>query len=78
MMGILIRYNRRTGDRVVKVFPNPDDAVRDRGFRRDVGRCDPVWETVILLADSLETVEHTHSRYFSGEDRTRELGHLFD
>lgn len=78
MEAILIRYNRRTGDRVVKVFRNPDDAVRDNGFRRDVGRCDPEWEMVILLADSLETVMHTHSRYFSGRDRTRELGHLFD
>lgn len=77
MIGVLIHYNRRNGDRVVKVFRNPKDALEDRGFRRNVGRIDPVWETVIILSDSLESVEHTHSRYFSGRDRTRELAPRF-
>ncbi|KFI53742.1 hypothetical protein [Bifidobacterium biavatii] len=76
MVGVLIRYNRRNGDRVVKVFDGPNgylDASRDRGFLRDMGKIGTDWEVAVIGSDSLETVKRTHSRYFSGHDRTREL-----
>ena len=31
------------------------------------------WEIAVIGSDSLESVMHTHSRYFSGKDRTQEL-----
>lgn len=77
MMGVLIHYNRRNGDRIVKVFPNAMNALQDNGFRNHMGGLDPIWETAIIMSDSLESVKHTHSRYFSGTDRTRELASSF-
>lgn len=73
MVGVLIRYNRRTGDRIVRVFDGPtgyQDAVNDPGFRRDRGRTGTDWEVAVIGSDSLESVKHTHSRYFSGRDLT--------
>ncbi|MBT1162946.1 hypothetical protein [Bifidobacterium sp. SO1] len=78
MVGVLIRYNRRNGDRFVKVFDKADDAMNDKGFRKYMGKPDPIWETAIIMSDSLESVKHTHSRYFSGVDRTQELSASFN
>jgi hypothetical protein len=75
MVGVMIRYNRKTGDRIVREFLGENgykDAVRSKAFLRDASMLSPKndWETVVIGADSLATVEHTHSRYFSGRDIT--------
>lgn len=75
MVGAIIRYNRLTGDRVVRVYEGPDgyrQAVRDKQFLSHVatdGNTGP-WELVVLGSDSMDTLKLTHSRYFSGHDIT--------
>jgi len=81
MVGVVIHYNRRNGDRVVKVYDGSDGylrAGRDPGYRKWMGKINTDWETVIIGSDSLSTVEHTHSRYFAGHDRTKELAAQFE
>ncbi|KAA8827184.1 hypothetical protein [Bifidobacterium myosotis] len=80
MVGVMIRYNRANGDRCVRVFDGPDgyrNAIRDPAYLRDMGRPKGDWELVVIGSDSLDTVMHTHSRYFSGRDRTKELMERF-
>lgn len=80
MAGVIIRYNRRTGDRVVKVYEGKHgylDAFKDKAYRRDMTSADDDWEVALIGADSLETVKRTHSRYFSGKDRTEEWADRF-
>lgn len=75
MVGIMIRYNRRTGDRIVREYLGENgykDAVRNRLFLRNASISSSAddLETVVIGADSLATVKRTHSRYFSGRDIT--------
>ncbi|NMM93982.1 hypothetical protein [Bifidobacterium oedipodis] len=80
MVGMFIRYNRRTGDRVVKVYDGPNgylEAVNDPGYVRDMGKSGTDWEVAVIGSDSMEAIKRTHSRYFTGRDRTRELAGMF-
>lgn len=80
MVGVMIRYNRKTGDRWVKVYDGPDGyrtAIHDPRYLREMGKPKGDWELVVIGSDSLDSVEHTHSRYFSGKDRTKELAAQF-
>ncbi len=64
----MIKYNRRTGDRIVKEFPGRlghRDALKLR-LQLERERESRDWEVVSLNSDSLETVKMTHSRYFTG------------
>lgn len=41
MVGMVIRYNRKTGDRIVREYPGPNgyaNAVSDPDFRKDMGK----------------------------------------
>ncbi|MFJ4170804.1 hypothetical protein ACIPY3_14950 [Paenarthrobacter sp. NPDC089714] len=68
MAGFVIKYNRRTGDRIVKEFPGRlghREALKLR-LELERERESREWEIVSLNSDSLETVKKTHSRYFTG------------
>ncbi|KFI92211.1 hypothetical protein BISA_0607 [Bifidobacterium saguini DSM 23967] len=81
MVGVIIRYNRKTGDRCVKVYDGPNgylDAGNDPAYLRDSAKVGTDWEVALIGSDSLASVMHTHSRYFSGKDRTKELAAQFE
>lgn len=69
MPGYVIEYNRITGDRHVIEFPGANghrEALLER-LKLEKVRPSRDWEIVSLNSDSLETVQKTHSRYFTGK-----------
>lgn len=73
MEGILIRYNRRSGDRVVIEYKGENgymNAINSRQYLNSISHPQDGWEVVVIGSDSLKTVQATHSRYFSGQDVT--------
>jgi hypothetical protein len=67
MRGYVIQFNRRTGDRRVTEFATPHEAMEYR-LQLEAERLDENIEIVALISESLETLQHTHSRYFTGEE----------
>lgn len=67
MRGYVIEFNRRTSDRRVTEFATPQEAMEYR-LQLEAGRLDETIEIVALISNSLETVQRTHSRYFTGEE----------
>lgn len=70
MSGFVIEYNRITGERVVLEFPG-SEGHREALLRRlklERERSSLDWEIVSLNSDSIETVQKTHSRYFTGHN----------
>jgi hypothetical protein len=67
MRGYVIQFNRRTGDRRVTEFATPHEAMEYR-LQLEVGRLDENIEIAALISDSLETLQRTHSRYFTGQE----------
>ncbi len=66
MAGFLIEYKRSTGDARIVEFPGPkghEESLRRR-LELEEQRTDPDVEIVSLIADSLDTIKRTHSRYF--------------
>ena len=79
MVGLIIRYNRLNGDRVLKLYEGPDGYIKashDEAYIRDMKRIGGDWEVALIGSDSMETIQRTHSRYFSGVDRTEEMANL--
>ena len=73
MEGILIKYNRKNGDRIVHEFKGASgsmDAMKTKLFADSISSPEDDWEVVVIGSDSLSTVKRTHSRYFSGNDIT--------
>ena len=73
MVGMVIRYNRKTGDRIVREYPGPNgyaNAVYDPDFRKDMGKHLGDWELAVIGSDSFDAIRTTHSRYFTGRDVT--------
>ncbi|MDN5668719.1 MAG: hypothetical protein L0G87_10015 [Renibacterium salmoninarum] len=71
MSGFVIRYNKTTSERILQEFRGPNGHRAALQERMRIEREDglgPEWEVVSLNADSLETIESTHSRYFRGEE----------
>ncbi|MEE8725485.1 MAG: hypothetical protein SOI15_05375 [Bifidobacterium crudilactis] len=71
MEGILIKYNRKSGDRIVQEFKGASgylEAMRTKLFADSISYPQDNWEVVVIGSDSISTVERTHSRYFSGND----------
>ncbi|MCX2747806.1 hypothetical protein OOZ51_08235 [Arthrobacter sp. MI7-26] len=69
--GFLIVYNRRTFDRQVTEFPGangPREALKQR-LLLERERHDQEIEIASLNSDSIETIQRTHSRYFTGNER---------
>lgn len=67
MPGFVIEYNRRTRDRRVHEFVDPQEAMRYR-LRLESERGDMDVEIVALTSRSLESLQRTHSRYFTGKE----------
>jgi hypothetical protein len=67
MVGFLIEYNRRTRARRVTEYATPREAMQRR-LALEVTRTDADIEIAALASKSLETLQQTHSRYFSGSD----------
>ncbi len=67
MPGYVIEYNRRTNERRITEFPTGGEAMEYR-LKLDAERTDRNIEIAALVSSSLETLEQTHSRYFSGEE----------
>lgn len=67
MPGYVIEFNRRTRVRRVQEFADHREAMRER-LRLEGARQDPDVEIAALISDSLETLEQTHSRYFTGRE----------
>ncbi|MEB3061603.1 hypothetical protein [[Mycobacterium] zoologicum] len=68
MQSFVIEFNRRTRDRRVHQFASPREAMayrlkleRERQDTTDV-------EIAALTSGSLESLQRTHSRYFTGAD----------
>lgn len=70
MSGFVIEYHRPSGDRRVTAFPGDEghrEALQYR-LEREATREDGDWEIASLNSDSLETLQRTHARYFSGRE----------
>jgi hypothetical protein len=67
MRGYVIEFNRRTGDRRVTEFATPHEAMEYR-LQLEAERVDENIEIAALISDSLETLQRTHSRYFTGQE----------
>jgi hypothetical protein len=67
MRGFVIQYDRRTGERRVAEFATPREAMEYR-LQLELERQDERIEIASLISDSLETLQRTHSRYFSGQE----------
>ncbi|AQA20474.1 hypothetical protein BTZ20_5633 [Rhodococcus sp. MTM3W5.2] len=67
MPGYVIEFNRRTRDRRVHEFVDHQDAMRYR-LRLEAERVDRDVEIAALISKSLETLQRTHSRYFTGKE----------
>lgn len=63
MPGFLVTYNRKTGRSVVFEYPDSADAMRERA-RLDMENHQADVENVVLVADTLDDIRVTHSRYF--------------
>jgi len=67
MKYFVVEYERPTGTLLLcQEFPETDYASAAKlRFERDLANIDhPEVETVLLGSDSLETLKHTHGRYF--------------
>ncbi len=70
MPGFVIEYHRPSGDRRVTAFPGAQghrDALQYR-LELEATRANGDWEIASLNSDSLETLQRTHARYFSGKE----------
>jgi hypothetical protein len=67
LRGFVIEFDRSTGDRRVTEFANPHEAMEHR-LQLEAARLNEDIEIVALISDSLETLQRTHSRYFTGEE----------
>jgi hypothetical protein len=67
MRGYVIEFNRRTGDRRVTEFATSQEAMEYR-LQLEAGRHDENIEIAALISESLETLQRTHSRYFTGQE----------
>lgn len=71
MSAFVIEYHRASGDYRVSEYSGPSQRRLAIERRFDLERQHPRdddWEIVSLHADSLETIKHTHSRYFLGQE----------
>lgn len=71
----LITFDPSTGNTSVRQFGTDYDAAQDAyAHAEQANRLDSRLDIVLLSADSLETIEQTHSSYFgSAKNQFREL-----
>lgn len=70
MPGFVIQYHRPTGNRIVRAFPGESGHKEALQYRLELEeqRLDADWEIASLNSDSLETLQKTHARYFTGRE----------
>ena len=64
----VIEFDRRTGDRHVTEVETPHLAMELR-LQLEAARVDENIEIACLSSKSLETIQRTHARYFTGKER---------
>ena len=71
MTGFLIEYHRPSGDWSIRSFGGDSGYLMamEESFVLERSRRNSDFEVAALASDSLETLQVTHSRYFSGEQR---------
>lgn len=67
MPGYVIEFNRATRERRVREFDTAREAMEYR-LELESRRTDDNIEIAALLSKSIETLERTHSRYFTGRE----------
>lgn len=67
MPGYVIEFNRHTRARRVTEFATPREAMQRR-LELESMRTNPNIEIAAMISDSLETLQSTHSRYFTGKE----------
>ncbi len=67
VQNFLVEFNRRTGQRRVRAFSSAREATLCR-LQLERERVNTDIEICALSTDSLEALQTTHSRYFSGEE----------
>lgn len=67
MLGFVIEFNRRTRERRVHEFATGREAMAFR-LQRERERQNDTVEIAALTSRSLESLQRTHSRYFTGVD----------
>jgi hypothetical protein len=67
VVAFVIEFNRRTRERRVRKFDTHADAMRCR-LELESQRVDKDIEIAALISKSLETLQRTHSRYFTGKE----------
>jgi hypothetical protein len=70
----LVVYNRRTGERTLREFPEGygREAIRERFAQERLHRDDPDIEVVVLGSSSRDELMKTHSRYFRSAEEILE------
>lgn len=63
LCGFVVQCNRRTGDLRVNTHASVEDAMDER-LELESARTDMDIEIDLLVADSIDTIQRTHSRYF--------------
>jgi hypothetical protein len=74
MRNFLVVYNRRTGARTLREFPEGcgREAIRERFAQERAHRGDPDIEVVVLGSSSCDELMKTHSRYFRSAEEILE------
>jgi len=74
MRNFLVVYNRRTGERSLREYPEGcgREAIRERFAQERLHRDDPDIEVVVLGSSSREELLKTHSRYFRSAEEILE------
>ncbi len=67
MLSFVIEFNRRTRERRVREFADSREAIRLR-LRLEAERTDHDIEIAALTSQSIEALQRTHSRYFTGKE----------
>lgn len=70
MAGFTIQYNKKTQDRMVEVFEGATGhrAAMKRRLELEKIALGKDWEIVSINADSLGSIQRSHSRYFHGRE----------
>lgn len=64
----LLTYSPTTGETAVRSFGTDYDAAQTAYSEAEHANAQSSLDIVLLSADSLETIEQTHSSYFSGKN----------
>lgn len=72
----IFEYRRSTGELHVEEFDDDYAAISRCFALEDRHRGDDDMEVATLIAEDLDTIKHTHSRYFGGRDDFDLVSHV--